>query len=63
MVLDPPNVTSIVDFDGGGRFYCTLTDRDPGQVQVGMRVEMTFRNMHEGAGIFNYYWKARPLRS
>ncbi len=63
MVLDPPNVTSIVDFDGGGRFYCTLTDRDPSRVQVGMRVEMTVRNMHEGSGIFNYYWKARPVRS
>ncbi|MFQ5825814.1 MAG: OB-fold domain-containing protein [Dehalococcoidia bacterium] len=62
MVMELPNVMSIVDFDGGGRFYCTLTDRDPDQVEVGMRVEMTFRNMHEGAGIYNYYWKARPLR-
>lgn len=62
MVVDLPNVMSIVDFDGGGRFYCILTDRDPNHIEVNMPVELTFRNLHDGSGIHNYYWKARPVR-
>ncbi|MDP2719990.1 MAG: 3-oxoacyl-[acyl-carrier-protein] synthase III C-terminal domain-containing protein [Dehalococcoidia bacterium] len=62
MVKDLPNVMAIVDFEIGGRFYCILTDRDPDKVEVGMKVEMTFRNLHDGSGIHNYYWKARPIR-
>jgi len=57
-----PNVLSIVDFEGGGRFSSVMTDRDPQQLKVGMPVELTFRKMHEGSGIHNYYWKCRPVR-
>ena len=28
--LSPPVVAAIIDFDGGGRFQCELTDVDPG---------------------------------
>ncbi len=62
MVKDLPNVMGIVDFEGGGRFYCIVTDRDPEKLEVGVAVEMTFRNMHDGSGIHNYCWKARPVR-
>ena len=57
-----PNVLAIVDFDGGGRFSSVMTDRDPEKLQVGMPVELTFRRMHEGSGIHNYFWKCRPVR-
>ena len=60
--VDPPRVWTIDDFDDGGRIYCVMTDRDPAQVDIGMRVEMTFRKIHEGAGIHNYFWKCRPVR-
>ena len=57
-----PNVLAIVDFEGGGRFSSVMTDRDPEQLKVGMPVELTFRRVHEGSGIHNYYWKCRPVR-
>jgi hydroxymethylglutaryl-CoA synthase len=52
----------IIDFDGGGRCQCELTDGDPATVAVGDRVEMTFRRLYTTDGVHNYYWKARPAR-
>jgi len=60
--VDPPRVWTINDLDGGGRIYCTMTDRDTEQIEIGMGVEMTFRKIHEGAGLHNYFWKCRPIR-
>jgi uncharacterized OB-fold protein len=59
--LSPPTVGVVVDFDGGGRFRCELTDCDPDAVDIGMRVRMTFRRFYTADGIHNYFWKARPL--
>jgi hydroxymethylglutaryl-CoA synthase len=59
--LSPPTVGVVVDFDGGGRFRCELTDCDPDAVDIGMRVQMTFRRFYTADGIHNYFWKARPL--
>jgi 3-hydroxy-3-methylglutaryl CoA synthase/uncharacterized OB-fold protein len=58
----PPVVFAVVDFDGGGRFACELTDVDAGEVSIGDRVEMTFRRLFTADGIHNYFWKARPIR-
>jgi len=56
----PPVIFAVLDFDGGGRFPCQLTDCDA-DVEVGMRVEMTFRRLFTADGIHNYFWKARPI--
>jgi uncharacterized OB-fold protein len=61
--LSPPVVAVVIDFDGGGRFQCELTDVDPTQVSIGDRVEMTFRRLYTQDGIHDYFWKARPIRS
>ena len=58
--LNPPVVAAVVDFDGGGRFRCELTDVDPATVAIGDRVEMTFRKISTANGVHNYFWKARP---
>jgi 3-hydroxy-3-methylglutaryl CoA synthase/uncharacterized OB-fold protein len=58
----PPVVFAVVDFDGGGRLPVELTDVDADEVAIGMRVEMTFRNLFTADGIHNYFWKARPVR-
>jgi hydroxymethylglutaryl-CoA synthase len=58
--LSPPTVVAVVDFDGGGRFQCELTDVDPATVKIGNRVEMTFRKIYTADGVHNYFWKARP---
>jgi uncharacterized OB-fold protein len=60
--LSPPIVATVVDFDGGGRFRCEMTDVDPESVAIGDRVEMTFRRISTVDGIHNYFWKARPVR-
>ena len=61
--LSPPVVAAVIDFDGGGRFQCELTDTDPDTVRIGDRVEMTFRRLYTQDGIHNYFWKARPVQS
>ena len=58
----PPTVGVIIDFDGGGRFKAELTDADPDEVAVGMRVQMTFRRLMTADGVHNYFWKATPVR-
>ena len=60
---DPPTVMSIVDFEGGGRAYLQMTDRNPAEVRIDQPLEMTFRRMYEAEGLVNYYWKCRPIRN
>jgi len=60
--LSPPVVAAVIDFEGGGRFQCELTDVDPAAVAIGNRVEMTFRRLFTADGVHNYFWKARPVR-
>ncbi len=57
---DAPTTHGVVELDGGGRVYVQLTDVDPEQVEIDMPVELTFRKYHEGSGLQNYFWKARP---
>lgn len=60
--MSPPVVAAVVDYDGGGRYPVEMTDVDPAEVKIGMRVEMTFRRLFTADGIHNYFWKARPIR-
>ena len=62
LIVDLPNVNCVVDLEGGARFYGLMTDRDPGKLSVGMPTEFTFRKIHDGQGIHNYFWKVRPVR-
>jgi len=57
---DPPVTHTVVDLDGGGRLYVQMTDCEPERVQIDMPVELTFRKYHEGFGLKNYFWKAKP---
>ncbi|OGO09358.1 MAG: hypothetical protein A2Y61_06805 [Chloroflexi bacterium RBG_13_60_13] len=61
-VIDPPASVVLIEFEGGGRAFFDLTDRDPAKVEVGMPVEMTFRKLQYDRGLTNYFWKARPVR-
>lgn len=61
-----PLVRAVIDLEGGGRYYSSLTDRDPEKLEVDMPMELTFRlvfdGYKEGSGFRNYMWKARPVR-
>jgi len=59
--LSPPVIGVVVDFDGGGRYRCEMTDADPDAVRIGMRVGMTFRRIYTAQGVHNYFWKAKPI--
>ena len=43
----PPMLVAVVDFDGGGRMRCQLTDAAEDEAAIGMRVEMTFRRLFD----------------
>jgi hydroxymethylglutaryl-CoA synthase len=58
--LSPPVVGVIVDFDGGGRYRCEMTDVRASELSIGDRVAMTFRRVWTAQGVHNYFWKARP---
>jgi hydroxymethylglutaryl-CoA synthase len=60
--MQPPVVAAVVDFEGGGRMSCQLTDVDPAEVAIGNELEMTFRRLFTAQGVHNYFWKARPRR-
>jgi hydroxymethylglutaryl-CoA synthase len=59
---NPPALVALVDFDGGGRMTCELTETRADELEVGSRVEMTFRRTYTVRGVPNYFWKARPVR-
>jgi len=56
----PPTVLAVVDVEGGGRLYLQMTDIDPSEVRIGMRVRLTLRRLGAGGGLYHYYWKCRP---
>ena len=60
--VDPPVTVTFVDFEGGGRLMCDMTDRDPAAIEVGMPLEMSFRKLYYVGGIYNYWWKCQPVR-
>ena len=60
--IDPPSTIVTIDFDGGGRIFCDMTDRVAEEVKTGDPVELTFRKLHYVDGVHNYWWKCAPVR-
>jgi 3-hydroxy-3-methylglutaryl CoA synthase len=60
---DPLIPQTVIETDlENTRIYCIMTDFDPKEVKISMPVEMTFRRFYEGAGMYIYFWKCRPIR-
>jgi len=55
---DPPSSLAAIDLEGGGRFFGQVTDADPEDIKIGQEVELSFRKIHDGQDIPNYFWKA-----
>jgi len=60
---DSPVVSTVIDLDGGGRVLMELTTARRTRWRSNMPVELTFRRYHDGFGMKNYFWKARPRTS
>ena len=61
---DPPSCYGLVQFDGGGRLLCDLSDIDaPENLHVGMPVRMVFRvkDYDTRRDFRRYFWKAVPV--
>lgn len=58
---ESPAVVGVVDFEGGGRVMCEITECEPSQIEIGMPVEMCFRKIGQKGGIRTYFWKAKPI--
>lgn len=59
----PPLIAAMIDYDRGGRAGVEITDAAPADIEIGTRVEMTFRRLYTAEnGVHNYFWKARPVR-
>ncbi|MFZ5784946.1 MAG: Zn-ribbon domain-containing OB-fold protein [Acidobacteriota bacterium] len=58
-----PFAVAVVEMDDGPRLTCQVTDLNPGQLAVGLKVRLEFRKIYdEGAsGIINYGYKAVPV--
>jgi uncharacterized protein len=58
-----PYVVALIKLEEGPLLTAQLTDVDPGEVRIGMEVEMVTRKLREeGAeGIIHYGYKFRPL--
>jgi uncharacterized OB-fold protein len=61
-VVNLPSVLAVVDLDDDGRFYSQMTDREAEKIEIGMRMELTFRRFPDALGVHNYFWKTRPIR-
>lgn len=60
--IELPRIICVIDFEGGGRIQTELIDYHPGEVRIGLRVEMTFRKLQSVNGIHHYYWKCKPVK-
>lgn len=54
----PPTAMAVLDLDGGGRFYCQVVDPDKNEINIGSRMKLTLRRLHEGGDFVHYFWKA-----
>ena len=61
--MDVPLAVCIINFDGGGRMLCSMTDRDISEIKIDMPLEMSFRRLATVGDVPNYYWKCVPARS
>ena len=54
----PPTLMAVVSLDGGGRFYGQVSGPRP--VDIGSKVRLVLRRLHDGGGVPHYFWKVMP---
>ena len=59
---ESPLITGIVNFKGGGRIQCLMTEVKEEKLKIGMPLDMSFRKLDFREGINIYSWKSIPVR-
>lgn len=59
---DPVVIQCIADDQDGVRLYLNMADFQEEEICKDMKMEFTFRKIHNQAHFPNYYWKFRPAR-
>ena len=49
---------AVLELDDGGRFYGQVAMGE--EVEIGSRVQLAPRRLHQGGGVVQYFWKAVP---
>jgi hydroxymethylglutaryl-CoA synthase len=59
------SLQGLVNFEGGGRIHCYLSDAEFEELEIELPVEMSFRKLEllRSDGIPVYFWKAVPVRA
>lgn len=60
--LATQQLIGLVDFEGGGRVWCNITDTTYDEIKIDSPVEMSFREVVYDMGMHDYFWKATPVR-
>ncbi len=58
-----PATRVALDMDDGCRLWLEMCDHELEEVEIGMKVETTFRLIHQKGGYPFYSWRVRPVRS
>jgi hypothetical protein len=56
---DLPVILCLIDTDDGARMYAQVTECEPEQIRIGMRVQVHFEDISAEAGIPKF----RPIKS
>ncbi len=56
----PPLGMATVELDGGGRMTLQVADEHT-PLEIGDRVELVFRRLHDAGNVPNYFWKCRSI--
>ena len=60
--LEMPTITAVVNFEGGGRIQCLMSEAKGEELKLDMPVTMSFRKLDFREGINIYSWKCIPAR-
>jgi uncharacterized OB-fold protein len=62
--MQKPYAVAIIEVEGGCRLTAPIIDCSPSEVEIGMKVQATFRKLGEQdeGGVIHYGYKFRPAR-
>jgi hydroxymethylglutaryl-CoA synthase len=60
--LATQQLIGLIDFEGGGRIWCNITDCNYEELKIDSPMEMSFREGVYDLGMHDYFWKGTAVR-